>query len=336
MWSEITANNYASSVAESDFTEARGTGYTDRGDHRTALFAVVDMLERSHVQFDIIDEYSIERGFLANYDTLILPTVACMTDSVANKIDQYIKDGGNVIGSFAVGMYDEKGEYLGKSKLAEAFGFDGTPKFEKILSAYVYKEADSPILDCLYSKVIPAPLLSMVWEVRDDVKVLMRSSHTKTSYYGVDENNERYPAIWTRKHGKGKVYYLSGTYFESYIDARNNADYKNLFGAIINDVTKEVVVSNEAGLYEVVLRKQEDRFILHIVNMTGAMMRPYEKLVPLINAKFKLNLSGFGIKKDKFTLRSVCEAKVENLEQNGEEISFTLDKINEYEIIVIE
>ena len=59
VWSQNTANNYASSVGSSDFVEAKRSPYTDRGDHYVAISSVFDMLVRNHIQFDIIDEDNI-------------------------------------------------------------------------------------------------------------------------------------------------------------------------------------------------------------------------------------------------------------------------------------
>lgn len=65
------------------------------------------------------------------------------------------------------------------------------------------------------------------------------------------------------------------------------------------------------------------------------MERPIERVVPLYNVEFYLNLDGFGIDKE-YTLRSLRGATPENIKINRNEISFSLDKIKEYEIIVIE
>ena len=95
-------------------------------------------------------------------------------------------------------------------------------------------------------------------------------------------------------------------------------------------------MSDEAGLYEIVLRRQDDRFVLHIVNLTGAMRRPVEKIVPLYNVRTQLNLSGFGIEKTEYNLTSIRNANISACKKNGCTVEFVLDKIEEYEIIVIE
>ena len=71
--------------------------------------------------------------------------------------------------------------------------------------------------------------------------------------------------------------------------------------------------------------------------MTGNMSRPYEKVVNLYNVPFTLNLNGFDIPtKESYNIKSIRGANIANLTQKDNVISFTLDKLSEYEIIVIE
>ena len=100
--------------------------------------------------------------------------------------------------------------------------------------------------------------------------------------------------------------------------------------------SRPTVVSDGVGLYEVVLRKQENRFLLHIVNLTGAMAKPIDNIVPLYDLSMRLNLLGFGISKDKYNISTVRGGVIKNILSNAEEVSFTLEKLTDYEVIVIE
>ena len=55
--SEVSSENKesSSSVEESDFTK-KITAPTELGDHRTALFSVIDILEKNHIIFKISRE----------------------------------------------------------------------------------------------------------------------------------------------------------------------------------------------------------------------------------------------------------------------------------------
>jgi len=96
-----------------------------------------------------------------------------------------------------------------------------------------------------------------------------------------------------------------------------------------------VVVSDDAGLYELVLRRQDNRFILHIVNMTGAMQRPIQKITPLYDLKIELFTDGFNIS-DVTKCTTVCGAMLQDLQIDKNHISFSVDRLSDYEIVVIE
>ena len=196
---------------------------------------------------------------------------------------------------------------------------------------------DDPLLAPLSFYRIPGPILNAEIGVADDAEVLMTINHPMPStYLPIPPESERYPAIVKHKYGKGTSYYISGDFGETRRTHRNILDYGRLIRQFVDLTSRKTVVSDSTGLYEVVLRRQENRFILHVINMTGAMERPLDIVTPLYNVPFTLNFDGFGIDKDSFTVKSVRDAKVENLNVNGKEVSFTLDKLGGYEIIVIE
>lgn len=337
MWSETTANHYSSSVAHSDFTDEVEAGFKHRGDHYKALMSYIDMLLRNHIQFDIVDEISIERGMLSNYDALILPGVACMSDETAEKIKNYVLGGGNVLGNFDVAMYDEKGKFAKKSKLADLFGMVGEPEQYSVSiwnPSVMFAASEHFLLKYLDSPRHVAPYLDLKWDYADDVSTIMVSHPPRSSVYD-NLTDERYPSFVERKYGKGTAFYISGTFGETFAD-RHPTGYINLIKAFCEYTSKPVVKTENAGLYEVVLRRQEDKFLLHIVNLTGDMARPLNNIVPLTEIDFTLNLDGFGIEIKDYKLAAFRGGNLKNVCQNGAQVSFTLDKLNEYEVIVIE
>ena len=340
MWSQNTANNYAASVGDSDFVAARKAGAEERGDHFGEMMAIFDILVRNHIQFDLIDEVSVQNGTIKQYDTVILPNVACLSDETARLISEYVRDGGNILANFDVATYNEDGSATGISKLSDVLGISGKIRIHNsqfVGKSYMVKVKDDPILPASVSPRIPGAILNAEWDVADDAEVLMTVTLPMPSrYVPFPEEDKRYPGFIKHSYGKGTAYYISGNFGETLRSHRNILDYGKIMRAFVDSTSRPVVVSDSMGLYEVVLRRQENRFILHVINMTGAMARPLENVVPLYNVPFTLNLDGFGIDKDSFTVKSVRDAKVENLKANGREISFTLDKLGGYEIIVID
>lgn len=335
MWSENTANYYSSSVAKSDFTDEEKSVYELRGDHRGALLSVSDMLERLHIQFDIIDETSIERGALSSYEAVIFPSVACFSKENAERIREYVQNGGNILANFDIGTYDEYGMPLGRSRLSSVFGFESEPDIFTTQNAFMFKELDTPLLDELSMSRIPSPGLDVKWSFAPDTEVLMTTSPPCQGVYSKIPDGERYPSVVAHSYGKGRAYYISGCYLEAAIE-RNINDYKYIVKRFCELSTREVVVTDGAGLYEVVLRRQENRFLVHLVNLTGAMTRPIERTAPLYDLEFRLDLSGFGIDARSFKCKTVRGGSLFDISQSGDRVSFRLDRLSEYEIIVIE
>ncbi|MGI6563607.1 MAG: hypothetical protein ACOX3Q_13795 [Clostridia bacterium] len=60
-----------------------------------------------------------------------------------------------------------------------------------------------------------------------------------------------------------------------------NPDHKQMIKNAVCDLADPLVSTNAPGSVEVVLRKQNDRFLLHIINMTGEPERPIKKLTPV-------------------------------------------------------
>ena len=192
------------------------------------------------------------------------------------------------------------------------------------------------MVDGLNTPYIPAPVLQAKWDFADDVEVLMKSSRLKTGCYENIPMDGMFPSVTKHKYGKGCAYYINGTYGETVERNRNIIEYSRMVSNFCNSTSEPTVQTVAPGLYEVVLRRQENRFILHVVNLTGNMSRPIEQVVPLYNVPFKLNLDGFGIDVKDWALKSLRGAKVNDLKVNGNEVEFKLDSVNEWEIIVIE
>ena len=337
VWSQYTANNYGSTVMASDFTDQAESKTIDRGDSLRAFVSLIDILERNHIQFDIIDEKNITDGDMKNYQAVIFPQVACFDDELVASIKSYVEDGGVILGNYDIGMYNELGEKLSKNPLDEVFGFKNLIKCHSGPTgrAALLKNDTSDLISKVDEDYFPAPSLSLEYEYDSDVECLMKSTYPSTGVYARVTDEQYYNAITKHPYGKGYAYYFSGNYLETTHD-KTITTYSDIIRNFVKQNTEEVVVSDDAGLYEMVLRKQENRFVLHIINLTGAMQRPIKKLVPLCDLEVKLNLSGFGIDKKEFALKTILNSNLKDVKVDGYNISFKLDKLSEYEIIVIE
>ena len=67
MWSMDSANYYSSTVGVTDFTRSQQMGKAvGKSNHYRAFMGFYEMLARSHIQFDIVDEYNVKMAQLAS------------------------------------------------------------------------------------------------------------------------------------------------------------------------------------------------------------------------------------------------------------------------------
>lgn len=336
IWSADNANHYSSSVAFSDFTAAIDAADDRRGDQRSALMVLAETLIRRHIQFDIIDDTAVTEGRLGNYDCAILPSVGAMSDRFAEAVKTFVHDGGNLLTAYECGACDENGCPRETPALAELLGLYGKPQYYKrtIGFGYMHRLTDAAPVDTLSLARIPSPERVVRYEYEPDVTVLMDSSVNMPSRYAMIPE-ERFPAVTMRQYGRGRAYYLAADFLESTL-SRNVLDFTEIFARFCEACSRPVVVSDDAGLYEVVLRRLEDCYALHIVNVTGPVERPFNRFVPLYDLHFTVELSDFGLKVDGSCPKALRGGVLKNVRCDGTRVSFTLDVLRNYDVVIFE
>ena len=332
-WSDATATRYATSVDETDFIQsAVETGKNEdlKGNQFASFKGMYDILTRGHIQFDIVDEVSFKTGECKKYDLVILTTAACMSEEVSEKIREYVKEGGKIIATFDSGLYNETCKIQNDFQLSDVFGvnYESIVKYD-VGCGYQINNKDSQLFNGVYDNDIPMPLLSVKTKASDKAEVL---GYTRMPMQGryVDIEKETYPSIVYNKFGKGECIYISGALGE-FFDKYGNADWKNIVLNMVSKFNDKIIDTNAPGSVEVSLRKKDNKYIIHLVNLTGEMIRPIERIIPLYNITFTLN-EDINVKNIR-TLRS--KENISYKKENGK-ICFSISELKEHEIIVVE
>lgn len=330
MWSQESANNYASSVEQSDFTKEQSAGFKERGDHYTELMSFYDILTREHIQFDIVDEVSVLEG-LDKYQLVILPDCACMSDEVAAAISSYVEKGGNICTTFDSGFYNADGNYAEMPKLAAVQGIlkvEGVVRYPSNGTAY-QQLGDCPwLFKGLSACLLPNPLLSVKC-VPDDGSVTVSTSLVPMSSVYTVLPTAGFPGIILNRYGKGNSVYMAGTFGVCYSD-RSHPDYAEIVKNIVLKYSTPVVESDCLGSVEMVLRQQQGRYILHLINLTGEMTRPIKRVVPLTDIKITVHLEH-----EPLPPNTAQGEKLKEIRLGKNEVSFILSGLTDYEVVVI-
>lgn len=334
MWSVDSSNYYKSTISKTDFTEEQSSGNNvGYGDQNKAFMGVYEIMSRLHVQFDVIDDDSINSGLEDKYELIIIPSTGCMSKNTADKLRKFVSKGGNVVCCFDCSFFAQNGIKYVKPVLSDLLGISevkGIVGYDLDGCGYISIN-DSILLDGLSAPVLPSP--EFVYDIVPDTEteVLAYSIEPMKSRYTA-LNAGKYPVILKKQHGEGLCYYLNGTFGEFYYE-KSNPDYCKLFKNIILGTSKPLVVTDAPGSAEIIIRKQQEnkRLLIHITNMTGEMARPINKIIKLSNIYVSIYI-GKAVNK----IRSITTDTELSFKTTNDYIEFIIPEINEYELYSID
>jgi hypothetical protein len=142
------------------------------------------------------------------------------------------------------------------------------------------------------------------------------------------------PALIVHRFGKGRAIYCSGDLGNA-INGFHLAEFFRLVENAARDIAPSpVVIENAPRSMEVVLRSQEQgrRLLLHLINFTGEMTRPIQRVLPIENVRITLRTKG-ELNKVRTLMRPQTLA---SRRIGSEQLQFVVPRIEEYEVVVLE
>ena len=326
IWSDATANYYASSVVKTDFTAEQKIGSDDKkGNHHESLLGFVDILQRGHNQYDILDQDCIYDKRIFNYETLILPTYACMSEKEAEIIKEYVKQGGNLIATFDTGMYDNWGKKRDVGILDDIFKIERKKLITYTNTGVAYGEFTNDIEEYIF------PHSGSSWDIdiKKDVKVLGKVSYEMPGRY-VAYPDTFYPCMVQSKVEKGNVIYISSTLAEVYFN-ESNPNLRRWMQEQIDKLTNKIVTTNGPQGVEISVRKQHhtNNTIIHIINMVQSYTRPMEETINVYD--IDILISDIKAK----SVKGIYTNTNYEFKNTKKGLSIKIDKLKDYEVIVI-
>ena len=333
-WSKRTADFYRASIPFADF-HPKEVKIEERNaaDYFAGFQGCYELLVRSHVLFDVIDEESIKLENLRKYDLIIAPNSACISSDRADTIREYVRDGGNLIASFECSKHDEYGVLLKEFRLAEVFGVKaGRGVFGPMMIDYMSIVSDHPFVEGVSVKLLPCPAFGVEVIPVTSRSIAMYNEKMPARYVRLPPLSKN-PAILINKYGRGSCLYLAGNFFGHYY-SYHNPDYRRIIANAVRLMSRKLVtLDNCPQTVEVTLRHQPGkcRILIHLVNFTGEMTRPIESTIPIRDLKIVLH--GFDKPRYAKALRLNMELYWEEADQN---VVLKLPVLQEYEIVVLE
>ncbi|HRR96379.1 MAG TPA: beta-galactosidase trimerization domain-containing protein [Candidatus Ratteibacteria bacterium] len=303
-----------SSVPLTDFTkEIKGE---KAGNLIEEFYGFYDSLVRVHIPFDVSDEEGILNIENDKYDLIIFPNAVSLADKEIEKIEGFVKDGGNIISSFETSSHNY-GKRLEKFKLGKILGIDDIGKIFGPL------RWDSIFID---GKIIFSPEYGI--EIKTKGKIISYFAKPLPGSYSKRPEISEIPFIVENKYGKGKSIYFAGTIGSS-IYKYHFPEYYKLLSSFYNSLSRKILeIENAPTSLEISIRENEKFYYIYFINFTSEMKRPIEEIMPIrdIKVKFFTN-SKIG---DVYSLWN--KEKLTFKKAKGK-IIFNIPIIKEYEII---
>ena len=335
LWSVDSANYYSSDTRLTDFTESNIEKKTDEriGDHYRSFLGCYEMLMRSHMQIDVIDEHSIiNRGILGKYTLLILPDCGCMSMEVVDKVKQYVENGGRLIATLDTGFYDQAGVKYEKPPLLEVFGIEkvnGYLTYTQSGTGYMNKTNDGMLDECFDADLMAAPDNVIDIKPSKQARIPVELFGPMSSRYE-KLSEKRMPGVIYNKYFLGECIYIPSTIGKLFYNT-GYPEIQKLFVSISDKLCDRYISTDAPRSLQMMLRKQEKRYILHLINTTGEMIKPTEKIIELNNIKIRIN--DRVVKK---SIKCITSDIIADVFTKDDVTEVTLTKAGIYEVIVFE
>jgi hypothetical protein len=92
--------------------------------YMAAVFGTFRTAVEEHLPITVINDWNLNPTDLAPYKVLILPNTACLDDSQAAAINDFVKKGGGLVASLDTSLFDEYGDPRAGFALAEVLGVE--------------------------------------------------------------------------------------------------------------------------------------------------------------------------------------------------------------------
>ncbi|NOZ55759.1 MAG: hypothetical protein GXO73_03080 [Calditrichaeota bacterium] len=259
-------------------------------------------LGNEHVPFDVLLTGISESWSLDRYAVVVLPNVACLSDSEQEKLLDFVRRGGSLVMSFESGRYDAEGQLRPEWRLGQAAGLTGEVEAwrPRGYEEYVEVAADGVLQSFRAGQLVPRPVYALKVETGSGLQVPVWFQKEIGHHYRAPQGRSAFPAVTVRTYGEGRIVYLAGLFgamarrFAMPVHDRLLADLVLL----ASEKASPILTDAPRGVW-IEPRQSSDgrKIILAIASRIGEPTRPAEDLVPF--GPFRVRLPGRRIRNAK-------------------------------------
>ncbi|QHT65690.1 hypothetical protein GXP67_02920 [Rhodocytophaga rosea] len=311
----------------------------EEGDHfGTEIRGVETVLMENHIPHDFILSDQLSKERLQKYKLVILPNVRCISEKEITLLKDYVRNGGNLLATYATSLYDENGNERQEYGLAEVFGVQYAGKkvntrkdnYQFILDKkHSLVEADSPHTELLFNAGFTA-LSKPNKEAKIICTWVPTIQNQPPDKAWVQAFSTEYPTIVEHTYGKGKVLYFANqpdllSYEPGHPDPRNLLvrSIRLLAG---DAISIETTAPSTVHIGLTTSRLNAGQYILSLINTTSGPRRPIRELIPVHDIQVKLKVEGKSVDSHQ-VLRSQGECRITS---KGQELTIQLSKLQDF------
>ncbi|HWV99561.1 MAG TPA: beta-galactosidase trimerization domain-containing protein [Candidatus Acidoferrum sp.] len=306
-------------------------------------------LIEARIPFEMVHDRLLDRVRLGQFKTLILPSVAALSEEQCRQLGEFVDRGGGLVATFETSLYDEWGAPRKEFGLAGLFGVTYKGRIEgPMQNSYLQLETDpatgkrhallagleeAPRIINSARRVVmeatrpfPNPPLTLIPSYPDlpMEKVFPRVAKTDV------------PQVFLREAGNGRVVYFPGDIDRTFWEVLS-VDHFKLLRNSVEWATNEgpVVTVSGPGMLDVTLWRQKESITVHLVNLTNPMMMkgPVRELLPVGAQKVRVRLPDGAKAKQ---VRLLAASTNPRIQRDGQSLSLTVPSIVDHEVVAID
>ena len=272
------------------YARATTTGAEQTDCFRGAYRALLE----SRIPFDFISDERIAEGdaadLLKQYEVILLPNVACLSDVEASALDQWVEAGGTLVVTGETGLYDERGNRRPRFALAS---LAVTNVLESRSALRTYFEIGTDELAFPDTRLMMLDGRYFVADRKPGAETLLRLLPSQRfgppelCYADDEARGDDLPGVVIGRHGQGRTIYLPWLP-EWHYQRESLTDHRALIQQLVTRFATPVAFVQGVGPIEVTLHRQQgtNALLAHVVNYAGQRNNLFEEPAPLHGLRF--------------------------------------------------
>jgi hypothetical protein len=295
----------------------------------------------NHLPFDVVHEGSLaefeKSGKLAQYQVLIAPNIAVMSDEDAALLDRFVEKGGGLVATFETSLYSDGGKYRDGFGL-KCLGAERVDRKQENMRSAYFRVSPSDGFRGFDDNVLA--VLDKAYLYTAPKKGSSQSlSLIPPSNFGPPEKNywtieTSHPGIIWNSYGKGKTAYFPWQPDRLFFFL-SLPEHSALMAQAVERVMpeKRQVVTDAPEQVEVTLMRQEGtgKLSAHLVNFSGHSDKAFRMPLPIHDIQVSLAVDSEPSHARAAKLQQSLPVRCEN-----GYATFTLPRLDMYEMVTLE